>query len=69
MTHDGWACPKCGHEEFDVDEVRTAGGAVSAIFDLSNKKFTSVTCSRCRYTEFYRTSSSNLEQVLDFFAT
>ena len=69
MTHPNWSCPKCANREFDVDRIRTSGGALSAIFDVENKKFETVTCGRCRYTELYRTSGSTLAQVLDLFTT
>ena len=39
----------------------------SKIFDVQNKRFTTVTCDRCTYTEIYRTKSSGLGNVLDFF--
>lgn len=37
------------------------------IFDVQNKRFLTVTCSRCTYTEIYRTKSSMLGNVFDFF--
>ena len=39
----------------------------SKIFDVQNKRFTTVTCDRCTFTEIYRTKSSALGHVLDFF--
>ena len=40
---------------------------LSKIFDVQNKRFTTVTCDRCTYTEIYRIKSSALGHVLDFF--
>ena len=37
------------------------------IFDVQNKRFATVTCTNCHYTEIYRTDSSNLGNVFDFF--
>jgi predicted nucleic-acid-binding Zn-ribbon protein len=37
------------------------------VFDVQNKRFTTVTCRRCTYTEIYRTESSRLGDVFDFF--
>ena len=41
-----YKCPKCGHTEFETDEIRTTGGVFSKIFDVQNKKFMAVTCIR-----------------------
>ena len=39
----------------------------SKIFDIQNKRFTTVTCENCSYTEIYRTKSSGIGDVFDFF--
>ncbi len=62
-----YECPKCLGTEYEIGEIRTTGGALSKIFDVQNKHFTSVTCSRCRYTEFYQAKSSTLGNIFDFF--
>jgi predicted nucleic-acid-binding Zn-ribbon protein len=62
-------CPKCGHKKCDVGEVRVSGGSLSAVFDVENRKFSSVTCEHCRYTEFYQTESGNLAKLFDLFTT
>ena len=69
MTHPDWTCPKCDNDEFETAEMRASGGALSAIFDVSNRQFTTVTCTRCQYTEFYRTDARSIDKVLDFIAT
>ncbi|KKM90891.1 zinc ribbon domain-containing protein [Pseudoalteromonas sp. AS71] len=67
MRHNNWSCPKCNNNEFDTGEIRVSGGFWSRIFDVQNKKYTAVTCSRCSFTEFYKGSSSTLGNVFDFF--
>ena len=67
MRHDKWSCPKCGNVQFDTDEFRTTGGLLSKIFDVQNKRFTTVSCTQCRYTEIYKTDSSTVGNVFDFF--
>ena len=67
MQHENWQCAKCGGREFDVDEFRATGGILSKIFDVQSKRFTTVSCEHCAYTEIYRTKSSALGSVLDFF--
>jgi hypothetical protein len=62
-----WTCPKCGNAEYDTDQVRATGGFLAKLFDVQNKRFTTVTCTQCRYTELYRVASSKLGDVFDFF--
>ncbi len=40
-------CPKSGNNGYETDEIRTTGGTLSKIFDVQNKKFTAVVCTRC----------------------
>jgi len=67
MQHANWQCTKCGNTTFETDQFRATGGMFSKIFDVQNKRFTTVTCDRCTHTEIYRTKSSKLGDVLDFF--
>lgn len=67
MQHQNWYCPKCQNQEFETDEFRATGGRFAKIFDVQNKKFSTVSCSKCGYTELYRGSTSTLGNVFDFF--
>ncbi len=67
MEDKKWVCPKCQCTGFETDQMAATGGWFSRFFDVQNKKFTSVTCDQCRFTEFYKVESSALGQVLDFF--
>lgn len=60
-------CPKCGHTDYEVAELRGTGGILSKIFDVQRARFSTVTCTRCQYTELYRADSSLLGDVFDFF--
>ena len=60
-------CPKCGNNNYETGEIRATGGVLSKIFDVQNLKFTSVACSRCKYTEFFKADSSMLGNIFDFF--
>ena len=62
-----YICPKCGGTHFETDEIRTTGGMFAKIFDVQNKKFTTVTCTNCKFTELYKGSTSAAGNVLDFF--
>ena len=68
MQHQNWKCPKCDHTDFETDEFRATGG-ISRFFDIQNKKFTTVICSRCNYTEIYRADSSTIGNIFDFFTS
>jgi predicted nucleic-acid-binding Zn-ribbon protein len=67
MQHANWSCPKCDNVEFETDIFQATGGMLAKIFDVQNKKFTTVTCTRCQYTEIYKGSTSNLGNIFDFF--
>ncbi len=62
-----YECPKCKHTVFESEEIRTTGGFFTKIFNVQSKKFTTVTCGQCRYTELFKTNSSALGNVFDFF--
>lgn len=62
-----YTCPKCGHHRCEVGEFRAAGGFWSKVFDIQNKKFSTVSCERCSYTEIYKASSNQLGSIFDFF--
>lgn len=68
MRHRNWQCEKCGNRDFEPDEFRATGGVLSKIFDVQNKRFTTVSCTNCQYTEIYRTKQSTLGSIFDFLA-
>ena len=67
MEHPNWECPKCGNREFESDRFAATGGGFAKIFDIQNKRFSTVSCMRCRYSELYKTETSTLFNVFDFF--
>ncbi len=67
MENINYKCPKCGNTSYKLDEMRATGGTLSKIFDVQNKKFTSVTCTQCTYTEFYKAKTSALSNIFDLF--
>jgi uncharacterized protein len=67
MKHNNWSCPKCENTSYNIGEIRVSGGFWSRIFDVQNKKYSAVTCEKCSYTEFYKSDSSTLGNVFDFF--
>ena len=67
MDHPGYKCPKCGNRIFETGEFRATGGFLTKLFDIQTKRFTTVSCTRCKYTEIYQTESSMLGNIFDFF--
>ena len=68
MQDSRYSCPKCSGTQYDVGEIRATGGFFTKIFNVQTKRFTTVICSRCRYTEIYAAESSMLGNIFDFFA-
>lgn len=67
MNQRSYTCPKCGNRKADVDQIRTTGSGFSKLFNIQNRKFSTVSCTRCGFTELYKTgTSSGASNVLDF---
>jgi len=64
-----YVCPKCGSRVCTTGEIRTTGSFLTKIFDIQNRRFTTVTCNDCKYKEFYNLPSHMLGNVLDFFTS
>ena len=66
MTERQYVCPKCGCREYEADQFQATGGTFAKLFDVQNKKFITVSCAQCGYTELYRDHSSTGANILDF---
>jgi uncharacterized protein len=66
MPNLNYVCPKCKNTSFEPDEIRTTGSGFSRFFDVQNRVFTTVTCTKCGYTELYKGKSSGIGNILDF---
>lgn len=66
MERKQYICPKCGNNEYENDQFQATGGNLAKIFDVQNKKFITISCKRCGYTELYKAQTSNGWNVLDF---
>jgi len=62
-----YRCPKRSNNQYETREIRAAGGFWSKIFDVQGSRFAAVTCSRCRYMEFFKARTSMLGNIFDFF--
>lgn len=63
-----WICPKCECKEYEKDQLQAAGGNFAKIFDIQNKKFYTISCKECGYTELYKGMTSAAMNILDFFS-
>lgn len=61
-----YKCPKCGNTSFESDQFQATGGNFARIFDVQNKRFTTITCARCGYTELYKRMSDTGMDIIDF---
>ncbi len=66
MEIKNYTCVKCGNQQYEVDEFCATGGGFSKLFDVQNKRFTTITCTKCKYTEIYKGTTSDLENIFDF---
>ena len=61
-----YVCPKCGNRTYETDQFQATGGNFAKIFDIQNKKFVTVSCTHCGYTELYRAKTDTGMNILDF---
>lgn len=54
MEKHQYICPKCGCQQYESDRLQATGGNFAKIFDIQNKKFVTISCCNCGYTELYR---------------
>ncbi|MEF9920300.1 MAG: zinc ribbon domain-containing protein [Erysipelotrichaceae bacterium] len=66
MDQKQYVCEKCGNTQFESDQFQATGGNFSKIFDVQNKKFVTITCTQCGYTELYKQKSDDAWNILDF---
>ena len=66
MERRQYVCPKCGCQEFSHDQFQATGGNLAKLFDVQNKKFITISCVLCGYTELYKAQTSTGMDVLDF---
>lgn len=67
MNAVNYVCPKCRNTDYETGQLRAAGGFLTKVFDVQSKRFTTVSCTQCKYTEIYKAPSSMLGNIFDFF--
>ena len=66
MEHKQFICVKCGSHQYETDQFQATGGNFAKFFDIQNKKFVTVSCAQCGYTELYKQPEDSGMNVLDF---
>jgi len=66
MEKKKYECPKCGSHSYDHDQFQATGGNFSKVFNVQNKKFITISCKKCGYTELYKCDTSTGWNILDF---
>ena len=66
MERKQYVCPKCGCTQYESDQFQATGGNFAKMFDIQNKRFTTISCSRCGYTELYKKAADDVMDILDF---
>jgi len=69
MTNPKYKCSKCGNKTYKSGEIRATGGFWTKIFNIQNRKFVTISCEKCGYSDLYFTKKAKTaENILDFFA-
>lgn len=48
-----YQCPKCGHSSYLCDQFHASGSSLSAFLDIPNRRFITISCAACGYTELF----------------
>ena len=63
---ENWECIKCKNTQYEKDQFQATGGNFAKVFDIQNKKFITITCTKWGYTELYKTGTSAGMNIFDF---
>ena len=66
MENKKYVCVKCGCDRYESDQFQATGGNFAKIFDIQNKKFITISCCKCGYTELYKAKTEDGWNILDF---
>ena len=66
MEQKQYVCEKCGCTSYLHDQFQATGGNFAKLFDIQNKRFITISCAECGYTELYRAETDAGMNILDF---
>jgi hypothetical protein len=61
-----YTCPKCGNKQYETGEIWTISSFWTKMFEFYNRRFTFVSCQRCRYTELYKVQKKKLGETVNY---
>ncbi len=61
-----YQCTMCQNTSYTKDKIRVSG-VLSRFFDVQNKQFTTISCTKCGHTQFFKNTSSMGGNIIDFF--
>lgn len=68
MEVTNYKCSKCSDGEYETGQLRATGGILAKLFNIQNKRFYTVSCKQCGYTDMYkrvRGRGGTVENVAD----
>lgn len=69
MQQESWQCSKCNYHGYETDQfAATSGKVFSRMFNFQSKKFSTITCKKCKFTEIYKTTAGKLESIFDILS-
>jgi predicted nucleic-acid-binding Zn-ribbon protein len=63
-----YTCPKCGNKQYEVGELWAFSSFWTKLFQLHTRRFTFLTCQRCKYTELYKVPKKEIGEVINFIS-
>ena len=60
-----YTCTKCGNGQYETGEIWTVGSFWTRIFEIHNRKFSFLTCQKCKYTELYKVPERNIGEMIN----
>ena len=63
-----YTCPKCGNKQYEIGEMWTIGSFWTRMFEYHNRRFTYVSCNKCRFTEFFKIPKKSIGEVFNILA-
>jgi predicted nucleic-acid-binding Zn-ribbon protein len=61
-----YKCMKCGHSQYEEHRLRASQGGLGSFFGVESAQYTSIVCTRCKFSELYQGSVPIGQQALDF---
>lgn len=62
-----YRCSRCQHTACEAGEIYAAGGMWQRMLDMELAHLSTVTCKRCRHTEFFKADKDSLSSIFDLF--